>query len=53
MGWTVAAIWIATGIVISAWSYRKNRPPQWVLGAVAITALWPLAFVGAAIERWD
>lgn len=46
----IAVAWIAVGIMIAAWSYRKDRPQQWGIGALFIALMWPLAFVGYAIE---
>jgi hypothetical protein len=47
----LSVLWITTGILLAACSYRKSpRPPQWWACAAFIILVWPLAIVGWFIE---
>lgn len=45
-GLIIVAVWLALGAILAAYSYATTkRPPGWPLGFLAVTILWPLAFV--------
>jgi hypothetical protein len=44
-------VWFGAGFALAAWSYLQSPlPPRWWIGFIVLTALWPLAFVGYAVE---